>query len=522
MSVQIYCTIMYYLCTRKQKGKNTGNMITGEIKSKVDQIWDTFWMGGITNSITVLEQMTYLFFMKMLDDSQRNKEFLANSMGEEMTNPVFKTGMWTNPETGREVPYEDLRWHNFKNFDSKRMFNTIRNDVFVFIKNIGGEGESAYSRFMANAIFLIQSERVLVRVVEGINGLDMNNRDTMGDVYEYILNKMAASGNNGQFRTPRHIIKMMVELVKPTLRDSICDPAMGSAGFIVESAEYITRNYKKELLDSSNLQYYKNEMFHGYDTDQTMLRIGTMNLMLHGVDNPDIRYQDSLSTDNLDENKYTLCLANPPFTGTLDKDAVAKSLTSLAPTKKTELLFLALFIRSLQLGGRCASIVPDGVLFGNSAGHQAIRKELVENQKLQAVISMPSGVFLPYAGVSTAVLIFTKTNAGGTDKVWFYDMKADGFTLDQKRSPCAENDIPDIIERYGNIEGEENRTRKEQSFLIPVNEIRENNYDLSISRYREIEKIKIEYDDPYILLNRMETLQKEIADAIAEFRENYL
>ena len=297
----------------------------------------------------------------------------------------------------------------------------------------------------------------------------------MGDVYEYILNKMAASGNNGQFRTPRHIIKMMVDLVKPTLRDSICDPAMGSAGFIVESAEYITKNYKKELLDSSNLQYYKNEMFHGYDTDQTMLRIGTMNLMLHGVDNPDIRYQDSLSTDNLDENKYTLCLANPPFTGTLDREAVAKSLTSLAPTKKTELLFLALFIRSLQLGGRCASIVPDGVLFGNSAGHQAIRKELVDNQKLQAVISMPSGVFLPYAGVSTAVLVFTKTNTGGTDKVWFYDMKADGFTLDQRRAPCADNDIPDILARYNNLDAELDRARRDQSFLVDIEEIRERN-----------------------------------------------
>jgi len=493
-------------------------MNIADFKPKIDTIWDTFWMGGITNSITVLEQMTYLFFMKMLDDSQLNKEFLARSMGEEMTNPVFKKGMWTNPETGKEVPYEDLRWHNFKNFDSKRMFNTIRNDVFVFIKNIGGEGESAYSRFMANAIFLIQSERVLVRVVEGINGLDMNNRDTMGDVYEYILNKMAASGNNGQFRTPRHIIKMMVELVKPTLRDSICDPAMGSAGFIVESAEYITRHYKKELLDASNLRYYKNEMFHGYDTDQTMLRIGTMNLMLHGVDNPDIRYQDSLSTDNLDENKYTLCLANPPFTGTLDREAVAKSLTSLAPTKKTELLFLALFIRSLQLGGRCASIVPDGVLFGNSAGHQAIRKELVDNQKLQAVISMPSGVFLPYAGVSTAVLIFTKTNTGGTDKVWFYDMKADGFTLDQRRAPCADDDIPDIIERFNHLDREEERSRKDKSFLVPIKEIRDNDYDLSLNKYREIEREKKTFANPVDVLFNLSELQKEITAAIEEFK----
>lgn len=493
-----------------------------DFKPKIDQIWDTFWMGGITNSITVLEQMTYLFFMKMLDDSQRNKEFLSRTTGGKVKDPVFKEGMWTNPETGKEVPYEDLRWHNFINFDSKRMFNTIRNDVFVFIKNIGGEGESAYSRFMANAIFLIQSERVLSRVVEGIDSLDMNDRDTMGDVYEYILNKMAASGNNGQFRTPRHIIRMMVALMKPTLRDSICDPAMGSAGFLVESAAYISEHYKHELLDNSNTMYYKNGMFHGYDTDQTMLRIGTMNLMLHGVDNPDIRYQDSLSTDNTDENMYTLCLANPPFTGTLDKEAVAKSLSSLAPTKKTELLFLALFIRSLQLGGRCASIVPDGVLFGNSAGHQAIRRELVENQKLQAVISMPSGVFLPYSGVSTAVLIFTKTNTGGTDNVWFYEIKADGFTLDQKRARCEEDDTVDVIARYHNLAGETNRTRKDKSFLVPVEEIRENNYDLSISKYKEITREQVKLDPPKVIFKRIDDAEKAIVSALEDFRKNYL
>ena len=333
---------------------------------------------------------------------------------------------------------------------------------------------------------------------------------------------MAASDNNGQFRTPRHIIRMMVELMQPTLKDTICDPAMGSAGFIVESAKYIQAHYKSELLKKENAEHYKNGMLHGFDTDATMLRIGAMNLMLHGVDNPDIQYQDSLSTDNKDADRYTLCLANPPFTGSLDNEAVSKTLLAITKTKKTELLFLALFVRMLQIGGRCASIVPDGVLFGNSSGHKSIRKELIDKQRLQAVISMPSGVFKPYAGVSTAILIFTKTNAGGTDKVWFYDMKADGFSLDDKRTPIADNDIPDVIARFKNLEAEESRTRKDQSFLVPVDEIKANDYDLSINKYKEVEKVKVEYEKPDMVLGRIEALQKEITAAIKEFKEQYL
>ena len=440
-------------------------MITGEIKSNIDKIWDAFWTGGITNSITILEQMTYLFFIKMLDDAQLTKEANASLMGAAVIDPTFKEGVWHNPETDRGVPYETLRWSVFKNKDAEEMYRIISRDAFAFIKNLNAGRESAYSRFMANATFLIQNPRTLVKVVENIDSLDMNNRETMGDVYEYVLGKMAASGNNGQFRTPRHIIKMMVDMMQPKLNDSICDPAMGSAGFIVESAKYVREHYKNELLKKDNANHYKNGLLHGFDTDSTMLRIGAMNLMLHGVDNPDVEYKDSLSTDNTDENKYTLCLANPPFAGSLDYDAVSKSLLAITKTKKTELLFMALFVRMLQMGGRCASIVPDGVLFGTSTGHLAIRKEIVDKQKLTAVISMPSGVFKPYAGVSTAILVFTKTNAGGTDKVWFYDMKADGFSLDDKRSPIADNDIPDIINRFHNLAGEEGRTRKEQSFF---------------------------------------------------------
>ena len=498
-------------------------MITGEIKSRIDQIWDTFWTGGITNSLTILEQMTYLFFMKMLDDAQIKKEANAEILKASVDNPVFKEGeQWHNPDTDKDVPYNTLRWHVFKNYEAAQMFNTIRTDVFPFIKNLGEGKESAYSRFMKDAVFLIQSPRILQKVVDGIDTLNMNNRDTMGDVYEYILGKMAASGTNGQFRTPRHIIRMMVNLMAPTLKDEICDPAMGSAGFIVESAKYIKDNFKSELLKKENSEHYRTQMFHGFDTDYTMLRIGAMNLMLHGVDAPDVKYQDSLSTSNSDENRYSLCLANPPFAGSVDSDDIARSLLSIANTKKTELLFLALFVRMLTLSGRCASIVPDGVLFGTSTAHLAIRKELVDNQHLKAVISMPSGVFQPYSGVSTAILIFTKTNAGGTDNVWFYDMKADGYSLDQKRTEVAENDIPDIEARYKNLAAEEKRTRKDQSFLVPVDEIRANDYVLSMNKYKEIEREKVEYESSDVILGRIEKTEEEIVAALKEFRAKYL
>ena len=497
-------------------------MITGEIKSRIDSIWDTFWTGGITNSITILEQMTYLFFMKMLDDAQKTKEANASIMGVTVKDPTFKEGLWHNPDTDQDVPYDLLRWSVFRNKDAEEMYRIISRDAFAFIKNLSDGKDSSYSRFMANASFLIQNPRTLTKIVDGIDGLDMNNRDAMGDVYEYVLGKMAASGNNGQFRTPRHIIKMMVDLMQPSLQDTICDPAMGSAGFIVESAKYVQEHYKRELLKTDGMRHYKSGLLHGFDTDSTMLRIGAMNLMLHGVDNPDVEYKDSLSTDNTDENKYTLCLANPPFAGSLDYDAVSKSLLAITKTKKTELLFMALFVRMLQPGGRCASIVPDGVLFGTSTGHKSIRKEIVDNHRLQAVISMPSGVFKPYAGVSTAILIFTKTNAGGTDKVWFYDMKADGFSLDDKRSQIADNDIPDIIARFHNLEAEESRTRKEQSFLVPVEEIREKGYDLSINKYKEIEREVVVYEAPEVIMERIAALETEISEALNEFRNKFM
>ena len=497
-------------------------MITGKIKSQIDAIWKSFWTGGISNSIDVLEQMTYLFFMKMLDDAQLNQEATAQAMGlKDFEDPkaVFKKGKWHNPDTDKDVPYSNLRWNVFRQFTPEKMFDTVRFDVFTFIKNISNDETSAYSRFMNDAVFLIQQPRTLVKVVEGIQELDMNDRDTMGDVYEYVLGKMAESGTNGQFRTPRHIIRMMVELMQPKVDDRICDPAMGTAGFLVESAKYLKANYTQELLKKQNLTHFRTGMFSGFDTDPKMLRIGSMNLMLNGVDNPNIVAQDSLSNQNTKENTYTLCLANPPFSGSLDHDVVNPSLLAMAKTKKTELLFISLFIRMLELGGRCASIVPDGVLFGNSSGHKSIRKELVDKQRLQAVISMPSGVFKPYAGVSTAILVFTKTGAGGTDKVWFYDMKADGFSLDDKRNPIADNDIPDVIARFKNLAAEENRSRKDQSFLVPVEEIREKDYDLSINKYKEVERVKVEYEKPAVVLGRIEVLQGEITEAIKDFKE---
>lgn len=498
-------------------------MITGQIKNQIDQIWNTFWeSAGITNPMTVLEQMTYLFFIKMLDDAQIQREAISNSFGMDYaSDDTFAYGSWHNPETGEDVPVDTLRWHVFKHYEPDAMYRTIQRNVFPYIKTLNRGEDSAYSRFMGNANFLIASPRALVKIVDGIDTLEMNDRDTMGDVYEYILGKMAASGKNGQFRTPRHIIRMMVELMRPTLDDMICDPAMGSAGFIVEAAKYIKAHYGAELMQRHHDEHFRNTMLHGFDTDQTMLRIGAMNLMLHDINNPDVAFRDSLSTDNTDADRYTLILANPPFAGSLDYESVAKSLLATAKTKKTELLFLSLFLRSLAIGGRCASIVPDDVLTGTSNAHKAIRQAIVDDNRLEAVISMPSGVFKPYAGVWTAILIFTKTGAGGTDKVWFYDMKADGFSLDDKRNPVVDNDIPDIIARFHALDDgvESGRARTDQSFLVPVDEIREHDYDLAFNTYKETVREVVEYEAPEVLIDRAADLAAKISRGIDDLRE---
>ncbi|MTI58550.1 MAG: SAM-dependent DNA methyltransferase [Firmicutes bacterium] len=476
-------------------------MITGELKNKVDKIWEIFWTGGITNPLSVIEQFTYLLFIKGLDDKQNDLEQNASVIGIE-AKEIFKEDE------------QDLRWKNFKQLAAKEMYNLVSKKVFSFIKNLHGDKDSAFSRYMDDAIFMIPTPQMLEKIVTNIDTLPMEERDAKGDLYEYLLSKVATSGTNGQFRTPRHIIKMMVELVKPTPSDIIVDPAAGTAGFLVAAGEYLQKNNQDLFTVQELNQHYHNNMFHGYDMDRTMLRIGAMNMMLHGVESPHIEYQDSLSDQNKDEEKYTLLLANPPFKGSLDYESVSADLLKVTKTKKTELLFLTLMLRMLKKGGRCATIVPDGVLFGSSRAHKAIRKELVENHHLHAVISMPSGVFKPYAGVSTAILVFTKTGAGGTDKVWFYDMKADGYSLDDKRQPIDDSDIEDIIKRYHALENEEDRERTEQSFLVSKNEIKENNYDLSITIYKEIEYEEVEYEEPQDILSKIKKLEDEIINII--------
>ena len=482
-------------------------MITGELRSKVDKIWETFWTGGITNPLEVIEQFTYLLFIKGLDDKETIKENDAILLGIDFDR--------TFPEDK-----QNLRWSKFKNFEAETMYETVANEVFPFIKNLHTNKDSAYAKYMGDAIFKIPTPLMLSKIIDGIDNIDMDeNKDTKGDLYEYLLSKVATAGTNGQFRTPRHIIDMIVKLMKPTPEDIIVDPAAGSAGFLVSSQAYLRENHADLFLVQGLKEHFNNNMFYGFDMDRTMLRIGAMNMMLHGVDNPNIEYKDSLSEANTDKDKFSLVLANPPFKGSLDYEQVSADLLKVTKTKKTELLFLALFLRILKTGGRCASIVPDGVLFGSTGGHKSIRKEIVENHKLEAIISMPSGVFKPYAGVSTAIMIFTKTGTGGTDKVWFYDMKADGYSLDDKRNPIEDNDINDIVERFSNLDKEVDRKRTEQSFFVPVEEIRDNGYDLSINKYKEIEYEEVKYDSPQEIMLRIRELEMDITAGIEELAE---
>ena len=482
-------------------------MITGELRNKVDRIWEVFWTGGITNPLEVIEQFTYLLFINQLDEVETRKEKEAHFF------QVSYVGMF--PEECQKY-----RWSRFKNLgDAQEVYDLVLNQVFPFIKNLHQDGESAYSKYMGDAIFKIPTPAMLIKLIDGIDSLELGDSDSKGDLYEYLLSKVATAGTNGQFRTPRHIIKMMVELVKPGPLDVVCDPAMGSAGFLVETQEYLREHEPGLLLKAELREHFNSHMFYGFDMDRTMLRIGAMNMLLHGVDNPHIEYRDSLSENNPDQEKYTLILTNPPFKGSLDYERVSADLLQVTKTKKTELLFLALFLRVLKKGGRAAVIVPDGVLFGSSNAHKQIRKEILENHKLDAVISMPSGVFKPYAGVSTAILIFTKTGAGGTDQVWFYDMKADGLSLDDKRQPVPENDIEDIIERFHHREQEKDRKRTEQSFFVDLDEIRENGYDLSVNKYKEMEYQAVEYDPPSVILERIEELEGKIQEEIQELKK---
>jgi type I restriction enzyme M protein len=485
-------------------------MITGELKNKIDRIWETFWTGGITNPLTVIEQFTYLLFIKGLDDRQLQLERNAAITG-------------LSPEAIFPESSQNLRWSHFKHKGAEemhRLFTDPLSGVFAFIKNLHDDKNSGFSKYMSDALFLIPTPAMLEKVVTAIDALDLSGKDAKGDLYEYLLSKVATAGTNGQFRTPRQIIAMMVELMQPTLQDVIVDPAAGTSGFLVAACEYL-RNHEthaKELHKPENKGHFNSGMFHGFDMDRTMLRIGAMNMMLHGVENPAIEYRDSLSDQNSDREKYSLILANPPFKGSLDYDSVSADLLKVTKTKKTELLFLALMLRMLKKGGRCAAIVPDGVLFGSSGAHQSIRKEIVENHHLRAIISMPSGVFKPYAGVSTGIMIFDKTGTGGTDQVWFYDMTADGYSLDDKRQPISDNDIPDIVARYAQLEQEKGRARTDKSFLVPKAEIVEKGYDLSINRYKELVYESVSYESPAVILGKVAVLESEIVQGIEALR----
>lgn len=508
-------------------------MITGAIKNKVDKMWTDIWAGGITNPLTVIEQLTYLMFIRSLDEKELEREEFEVMTGESMAK------IFPQSDAG-----QSMRWSKFKDNDPRKIFDVISQRVFPAIKNMkygrlpdfnehgevveiedelgkADESTTAFARYMSNAMFLIPTPQLLQKIITGLDDLyehDIAELDMQGDLYEYMLGKLSAAGQNGQFRTPKHIRDMMVELLQPTPDDIICDPACGTAGFLVSASEYIRRHYE-DFMTSEQWENFSGSTFTGFDTDYTMLRISAMNLMLHSISHPNIDYRDSVSKQNQISEEFTMCLANPPFKGSIDAESINDNLKAVTNTKKTELLFVALFLRMLKKGGQCACIVPDGVLFGSSKAHKALRKELVEKHQLRGVISMPSGVFKPYAGVSTAVLVFTKTGSGGTDQVWFYDMKTDGFSLDDKRSEISNNDIPDIIERFHHLEQEVNRERTEQSFFVSKQEIVDNGYDLSINKYKQIEYVPVEYPPTSDILDELEALEEQIASEMKALRE---
>jgi type I restriction enzyme M protein len=512
-------------------------LLTGEIRSQIDAIWNAFWSGGISNPLEVIEQITYLLFIRRLDELQLNEESKAARLGTPVERRIFPAGKDAHPLKRR--PYDDYRWSRFRNFEAKEMYEVVSARVFPFLRAMGGEG-STYSHHMKDARFTIPTPALLAKVVDMLDRVPMEERDTKGDLYEYMLGKIATAGQNGQFRTPRHIIRLMVELVAPTPGDVVCDPACGTAGYLVAVGEYLRDKHPELFRDAKKRRHFHEGLFHGFDFDNTMLRIGSMNMLLHGVESPNITYRDSLSQDHAgEEEKYTLVLANPPFAGSLDYEGTAKDLLAIVKTKKTELLFLALFLRLLKPGGRAAVIVPEGVLFGSSKAHKELRRVLVEDQKLDAVISLPSGVFKPYAGVSTAILLFTKTNSGGTDTVWFYDVDADGWSLDDKRTPLlpeeklgavpktplsaeehAKNNLPDVLARWRDRDGaERERARTAQSFAVSKADIAAQGYDLSINRYKEVVHEEIDHRPPKEILAELAKIEEEIQQGMRELEE---
>ena len=507
-------------------------MLTGNVRNQIDRIWDAFWSGGIPNPVEVIEQITYLLFLKRLDEVQELEERKAARTGEPLTRRIFPEG--ADP---KGLAYEEFRWKRFKNAAPDEMYRRLTEHIFPFLRSLA-DG-STYAQYMRDARFTIP-ESLIAKAVDLLDHVPMEDRDTKGDVYEYMLSKLATSGQNGQFRTPRHIIRLMVELMAPTPKDVVCDPAAGTCGFLVVTGDYLREHHATLFADPALNHRFHHELFHGFENDAAMLRIGSMNMLLHGVENADVQRRDSLAQDHAGEDeRYTLVLANPPFAGALDYESVAKDLQRVVRTKKTELLFLALFVRLLVPGGRAAVIVPDGVLFGSSKAHRELRRLLVEDHKLDAVISLPGGAFRPYAGVSTAILCFTKTNSGGTDHVWFYDVAADGWSLDDKRQPLlapeklgpapadpltaeehARNNFPDVLGRWRNrTTTEADCPRTAQSFLVPKAEIAENNYDLSLNRYKQVVYEEVDHLPPKQILAELLQLEREIEEGLKELEE---
>ena len=512
-------------------GTTAASVLTGELRNQIDRIWDAFWSGGIANPLEVLEQLTYLLFIRRLDDLETLEERKAQRTGQPMARRLFPEG-----RDSHDRPYEQLRWSRFKELAAGEMFELVAESVFPFLRTLGSDG-SAYASHMKDARFTIPKAELLAKVVDLLDAVPMADRDTKGDIYEYMLGKLATAGTNGQFRTPRHIIELMVAMTEPTPRDVMVDPACGTCGFPVAVGEYLREHHPEILSDPELREHFNHGLFHGFDFDNTMLRIGAMNMLLHGVENPDVSYRDSLSEDSAsEENKYTLILANPPFAGSLDYESTSGKLQRVVKTKKTELLFMVLFLQLLKPGGRAAVIVPDGVLFGSSKAHKELRRTLVEDHFLEGVVSLPSGVFRPYSGVSTAILFFTKTGRGGTDQVWFYDMTADGWSLDDKRNPLLpleklgpapkdplaegehdKNNLPDCLARWRQRrDAERERERTAQSFCVPKAEIAEQGYDLSLNRYKELVHDEVEHRPPLEILAELRAIEQEILQGIEE------
>lgn len=511
-------------------------MITGALKSKIDKLWEEFWTGGITNPLTVIEQITFLMYARLLDMNERRDEKMAERSGQS-----FKRRF--GPER------QSARWERFRHLPAEQMYQVVKDEVFPHFKDLAGEG-TLFAEFMKDAQLMIQKPTLLVKAVNMISDLPLEQADMKGDLYEYLLSKLTTAGINGQFRTPRHIIRAIVEMLDPEATYRIADPACGTGGFLTTAYEYLLEKYSSEDgvitetvtnekgeeveqkiylgdLLQEHRQHIDHDMFHGFDFDSTMLRIAAMNLVMHGITHPDIHYQDTLSQrfserfPKAARDGFDLVLANPPFKGALDEEDVDPALLRTVKTKKTELLFVALIMRMLKTGGRSATIVPDGVLFGSSRAHQQLRKHLVDDNQLEAVISLPGGVFKPYAGVSTAILIFTK--GGKTDHVWFYDVEADGFTLDDRRQPIKDSDLPELVTKFKSRDKSVVRTDKNdraaKCFWVSRDEIHKNKYDLSLGRYQEQVYQVEDYDPPRDILGRLKSLENEIQRDLSELEE---